>query len=179
MKKIKNKSGFTIIELLVAIALIGILFSIFTLAIDQFREKANIESTLSYLATMKAQSERYYSNYNRFSQSSASSVCYDEDLGFGGISKAGLLVRLMEASQSSKINLGNEIGGSWDTLTCHARSTYGVDSWVVEVPTANSKEDSPEMYCIDSTLPAYIIKKNLLIPGLLSGTVGFSCVDSE
>lgn len=179
MKKINNQNGFTLIELIVAVALIGILFGISISAINQAREKGMDESVASYFASIKTQSERYYSKYNRFSQSSASSVCYDKTLGFGGVDSSGLLSKVASASKSSKINLGNEIGGSWDTVTCHARSSGGVDAWVVEAPTNNSTKDSPEMYCIDSVIGVYVLKKNLLIPAQLESQLGFTCVDSQ
>lgn len=179
MIKDKKQKGFTMIELLVAIALIGILFFVSYGAIDQMREKGYDETVYSYFATAKAQAERYYSKYNKFSKAFNHSVCYDEELGFNGLSSGGLLDKLKDVSGAGKINLGNEIHGDWDTVTCHARSIEGVDSWVIEVPTKNSTEDNPEMYCIDSSLPSFIIKNNVLLDSPnTSSIVGFYCIDS-
>jgi len=177
-----HNKGFTIIELLVVFVLIAILFGIIFASFDNAKKEGMEDTIDSYFMTLKTQSQRYYNKYDKFysKEEGAESICYDKTLGFGGYS--GYLEKIEDLSGASEIELGNEISGDWNTVTCHVMSSSdgSIDKWVVEAPTPDSTSDSPEMYCIDNTMGIVVKMSGVLMSGEnQSSGVGYSCTDRQ
>ena len=71
--KIKTK-GFTLIELMTAVAIIGILSAIVLVSVNSFRVKARDAKRLSDMAQMQAALEMYKNAYGRYPDSDMSGV---------------------------------------------------------------------------------------------------------
>lgn len=158
------KKGFTLLELLIVMALIGI-FTVLTLAsLDKIREKQFEIKIEANFNTLKAQSERYYSRYNTFgiNKEDYNNICTaPKKYGFGSALGPGIFRDLAEDAgvPPDRILTENETSGKWNYATCHATS----DAWVLESPLLDSKSSLPHMYCEDST--GVFIQQNINISG--------------
>ena len=65
IRKKLNSKGFTLIELMIVLAIIGILAAIATPQFASYRQKAYNAAALSYLKTVKTTLEAYYAD-NQF-----------------------------------------------------------------------------------------------------------------
>jgi len=143
------QDGFTLLELLIVISLIGIFTVLVLASLDKIREKQFEIKMEANFSTLKAQAERYYSRYNTFGINAQNpyNVCTaPKEYGFGGADGPGIFKTLAnDANAFPKTE--NETGGGWNIATCHASS----DAWVVESPLLDSKSSLPHMYCEDST----------------------------
>jgi prepilin-type N-terminal cleavage/methylation domain-containing protein len=157
----KKNKGFTLIELLVVLAIIGVLMSIVLISLKSTKSKSKDSVVVSYLSTMKVESEIYY---NSQSNSVYSGLCTtpQEDKGFGGTDGPGML-KLIKDSNSIiySINVDLNNAGGYNTITCHDKS----NAWAVEVPMSISTSASPKMYCIDSLNSTPKETTSLLVAG--------------
>lgn len=135
--KNKNK-GFTLLELLVVIALIGIFAAITAAALGASRKKGTDASLKSTLAGMRAQGELYYSN-NARSYGTGVTVAYTgkcdttTTTNLFGSTIVGTL-------KSAAVSANNDVGTS-ATSSC-AQDT---DSWAYAVTLTDSSS-----WCVDS-----------------------------
>ncbi len=65
-KIVKNRKGFTLVELLVVVAIIGILAAIAIPQFAAYRTRAYNGSTQSDLRNFKTAMEAYYADYQRY-----------------------------------------------------------------------------------------------------------------
>lgn len=156
------QDGFTIMELLIVIALIGIFTVLVLASLDKIREKQFEIKMEANFNTLKAQSERYYSRYNTFGinpQNPSYNICTaPKEYGFGSADGPGIFKTLANDTNAFP-KTENETGGGWNIATCHAEN----DAWVVESPLQDSTSSLPHMYCEDST--GIFIQQNINISG--------------
>jgi len=150
-RNLKYSKGFTLIELMVVISLMGLLSFIVLASMDSAREKGRDLEMQSLFASLRAKSEQYYSKYNIFGTNPEGyNLCsYDKTYGFGGIAGPGLLKDIADSASTSLLNAGSEAPGVWNQVTCHASD----DAWAVEAPLSTSTDGNggSRMLCVDST----------------------------
>ena len=138
-----NKKGFTLLEILVVVALIGIMAAIVVAALSSARNGGNDAAIQGNMANMRAQGELYYTTYGNYGSNSTeySSTCSSTEVasstaGLLSVSNPGLLQFTSEFVQK----LGSE-----NTLCVVAAN--GV-SWAVAVvmPSSNTK-----VACVDNS----------------------------
>ena len=66
MRIFKNKKGFTLIELMIVIAIIGILAAIAIPQFAKYRRKAYNSAALSDLKNFRTDVEAFYADYDRY-----------------------------------------------------------------------------------------------------------------
>lgn len=141
----KNK-GFTLIELLVVIAIIGILSSVVLASLSNARDKGRDAAVKSQLASMKAQSELYYSKNETYYNSRTDNLCYtgQDDGGLAGLLDA--TVSTAGSAESVIINGDGALDPDLE-VRCNVSTTAADDRWAVEAPLS---EDG-RYYCADNT----------------------------
>ena len=136
--KLKKNRGFTILELLVVMAIIGVLTAIVLLAINDARNKGSDGGVKSNLAGARAQAEVFY-NSNTANPETYLGVCNNGIVG--GEATIGFMVDAA-AEAVGLSTYGINTTGSLATATCNTNAT----SWAAEVPLR-----SGGMWCVDST----------------------------
>lgn len=120
-------------ELMVVIAIIGLLVSIVTVSIRSSRSKGNDTGVKRGLSELQKQAEIFfYANDNSYS-----GICTDSKVS----------AQLSNTARVNKISTiqNNGTYGAWDKATCHD----SVKEWAVEVPLAESSDIAPLVWCVD------------------------------
>lgn len=139
-KKISLQNGFTILELLIVVAIIGILVAVSFAYLGESRNKGGNAGVQSNLVNARAQAEVFFTNNNR----SYEGVC-----AVVGTVAIGRHVQ-GAARAYGKTPEGAYADGTasdWDTEACHDLGTV----YAVWVPLKESTSVSPVGWCIDST----------------------------
>ncbi|MDD5318964.1 MAG: type II secretion system protein, partial [Candidatus Pacebacteria bacterium] len=123
----KTPSGFTLIELWVVIAIIGIRSSVVLASLTSARSKGQAAAVQAQLSNMRAQAELYYSNNNNAYGTAANCTSGQ----FSASAATGGLANLVAGVTSQ----------SGATLTCFASTT----AWSAFATIAGNQ------YCVDST----------------------------
>jgi prepilin-type N-terminal cleavage/methylation domain-containing protein len=160
----KNK-GFTLIELLVVIAIIGILSSVVLASLSNAREKGRDAAVKSQLASMKAQSELYYSKNETYYNSATDNLCVAEqdDGGLKGLIDS-TIPTAGSASAVAVDTAGTGFTSADDTVVRCRVSTSPTDKWVVIAPLSTAGE----YYCVDNTGLSKQTATNAIVDGTYS-----------
>jgi type IV pilus assembly protein PilA len=141
-----RKKGFTLIELMVVIAVIGILASIILSFLGQAKNESKNKKIMSMLRTAQSQAEFVYSmrkiNPNTYRDICEITSIPDET---SSMKSAGLYVNgaadTMGVPYSSALN----DPGNKDKATCHSTSS----AWAAEVPLLD--KSGSFMWCVDNS----------------------------
>lgn len=139
----KKNKGFSLIELMMVITIIGILSAIIYVSISGAKAKAANENAKQGLSTAIVQAKLYYfANGESFD-----GVC-DLSSPVGGVKSISdiLLNAAKSTAVGDKYNSINLGAGSWEMTTCYDGSSY----WVAQVPLRGSTVSKPKMFCADS-----------------------------
>lgn len=138
-KSIRNRvGGFTLLELLVVVAIIGILTAIVLISLNDARNKGADAGVKSNLSSARSQAEVFY-NANTVSPNTYDSVCTNGTVG--GVEGIGLMVQ----TAAKSAGLGTYTINGTGTLNDATCNEDGV-SWAAEAPM----KGAGGMWCVDS-----------------------------
>jgi prepilin-type N-terminal cleavage/methylation domain-containing protein len=136
------KKGFTLLELLVVVAIIGVLSTIVLVSLSDSRIRAADAGVKSNLRNAVSQAEIFY-NTNTAAPSSYASVCTNGD-GGGTLGANGIGLHVLTAAKNIGLSSYATNGtGTLATATCNDNA----NSWAAEVPL---RADG-QMWCVDSS----------------------------
>lgn len=155
LSSVKTRQGFTLLELLIVIAIIGILVAVVLASMSQSKAKGADAGVRSNLLNARSQAEVYYTNQNR----SYSGVCNDTSLGIFKMMQAA--ARAQNITPRTPPYMPADVG-AWNKETCHD----SVDAYAVWVPLqvtsfGASRSGFPVGLCIDSLNTTKIINADL------------------
>lgn len=137
-----SSRGFTLMELLIVIAIIGVLVAIVVVALNDARDRGANAGIKSNLDTARSQAEVFY-NVNTDNPNSYINVCTNGVVP-GGVDGIGFAVSAASRAAGLSGAYGINVSGALNTATCKGGGNY----WVAEVPLFN---DGNAMWCVDST----------------------------
>lgn len=128
------------IELLVVVAIIGILASVVLASLNSARNKGADAAIKSSLANTRAQAELFYD--------SQVSPTYEGVCATSGANTIGAMVNAAERAFDGGVTAyADGTASSWDSGQCHDAAT----TWVAWVPLKASVSGTPIGWCVDST----------------------------
>ena len=133
-----NHKGFTILELLIVVAIIGILTGIVLASLNNSRSKGGDSAVKADLANTRSQASLYFisnNNYGTMVAAVGATSCTS-----GAANTIFVLDTLMANQISAAKSAGSGIVSCLNTLT-------GGGAWAV---TANLKTDATLFWCVDS-----------------------------
>lgn len=142
MTKLNKQKGFTLLELLVVVAIIGILTAVILTNTTNARNKGIDAGVKSNLASARQQGEVFY-NTNTVAPDNYTNVCTNGPVG--GALGVGAEV-LAAAKMNHLSSYGINTTGTLTTATCNDSP----EAWAAEVPLTTSGH----MWCVDSTATA-------------------------
>ncbi len=111
MKKIMNQKGFTLIELMIVVAIIGILAAIAIPNFLNYQCKAKQSEAKSHLGTIRSMQEAYFAEYDTYGANAAA-------IGFETKGTARYAIALTTANATTfTITASATINGAADTWT--------------------------------------------------------------
>src|SRR4030095_1773856 len=108
----KNRKGFTLIELLIVVVIIGILAAIAIPKFANTKEKAYLASMKSDLRNMATVEEGYFSDFQTYTNGTASNQGGTTQSLSGFVPSAGL-----------QVGGANPGGTGWSAITSHSATT--------------------------------------------------------
>lgn len=143
MNQFKSKqSGFTLLELLIVIAIIGVLSGIVIIALNDARNKGADAGVKSNLSSARSQAEVFY-NTNTANPNTYVGVCTNGTVG--GADGIGLMI--ITAAKSAGLGAYNVNGvpnaSDLDQASCNEDG----NAWAAEAPL----KGAGGMWCADST----------------------------
>ncbi len=147
MQRVRKMKGFTILELLIVIAIIGILVSIAMMALTQSKSKGADGGVKQNLLNARSQAEYYY-NGAATSTYSYTGVCTD--------GKNGVMKHINAAAQAANAPyvVGNTQNITASQTVCHENDT----GWAAAVPL----KTATGAYCIDNKSFSGVVSLNAL-----------------
>lgn len=150
LSNIKNNKGFTLLELLVVVAIIGILSAIVIYSVQDARNKSADAYIKQNLKTVQTQAEIYFQQYKSYFQNGGSSggKCpnYKEEYFYPNLFQLDSIIKLALVEASKKISNPDFAGSTF----------CGVNEkgWVAAIrlktsPTENDGNDRG--WCVDSS----------------------------
>ncbi len=136
MKKQSYKTGFTLLELLIVIAVIGILAAVIVASLSSAKSKGNDAAVRQNLGSLRSQSEIYYSSYKNFGTNTVLGDCTTTSTIMASTTAVGSFKNIIP-------DLRKNAGGAANTLCSVAA---GGTSWA-----ASARLVSGGYACTDST----------------------------
>lgn len=151
---VKTRQGFTLLELLIVIAIIGIIASVVLASMSQSKAKGADAGVKNNMVNARSQAEVYFTNNNR----SYLGMCNDTSLGIFKMMQAA--ARAQNLTPRATYALAD--GGAWNLETCHD-SIGEYAAWVPLQVTSfgASRSGTPVGVCIDSRNTTKIINADL------------------
>ncbi|MFA5791795.1 MAG: type II secretion system protein [Candidatus Paceibacterota bacterium] len=134
------KKGFTLLELLVVVAIVGILSAVIFGSLNSTRNKGGDAGVKSNLRTAMSQAEIFY-NTNTAVLNTYTDVCANGVVG----GAQGIGLQILAAAKSNGYATYTRDGtGTLTTATCNDNLTF----WAAEVPLKSAGAN--KMWCVDS-----------------------------
>jgi len=146
-----HKRGVTLIEILIVLAILGILASIVLVSTTLTRQMGNDSATRQNIVNMSTQATLYY-NANG---SSYEGLCDDTPPVNGARTLYSMLLKTQQSSKATYLVTSLSTQGATNRVTCHAK----VGGWAVEAPLTSMAP--VHMYCIDSRGIAVVTQEPL------------------
>lgn len=143
---LKNKKGFTLVELLIVIAIIGILSSVVMSSLSEARTEAYDSKVKSQLSNVRAAAELYYNSRLNYG---ASTSWVSNGTGTNGC-EAGMFTDT--ASGLSSLTISANYPAGENTIVCNSNGrAYAVSDnlaatstyWCVDSTGASKQESAP------------------------------------
>jgi len=147
-----KKDGFTLLELLVAMAIIGILAAITLSFMTQSRGKGGDAAVKSNILNARPQAEFYF-NGSATSTNSYVGVCNDARNGIYKQLQAGARA----TGRTPQTTYVNATPSGGDTEVCHSDT----NRYVVWIPMSGSTDSAIRGWCIDSTNASRVVTTGL------------------
>lgn len=141
MKRIFFKRGFTLLELLIVVAIIGILASVVLAALNNARNKGADAGVKSNLANAIRQGEILY-NTRTANRDTYTNACTNGTVD-GATAVGAFVLAAARADGLSSVGYNNSPAASTSVATCNDSAT----AWAAEVPL----KTAGQMWCVDST----------------------------
>lgn len=150
----KSKKGFTLLELLIVITIIGIIAAVVMVSMSQSKAKGADAGVKNNIVNARSQAEVYFTNNNR----SYLGMCNDTSLGIFKMMQAA--ARAQNITPRAAYALAD--AGAWNAETCHD-SDGAYAAWVPLQVTSfgASRSGTPVGVCIDSRNTTKIINADL------------------
>ena len=143
LTKPKSMSGFTLIELMIVVAIISILATLALPRFERFQEQARLTEAINMISSIKESIELFRLENN------ASPLSSGGVLGTSGINDLGLLVKIPDDTHFEYFITPNPSGGvpaSVDNLRVGARHPFGISSNALDALSVNSNEEGVQFY---------------------------------
>ena len=145
----KNRTlGFTLVELLVVISIIGVLSSVVFASLSSAKAKAKNAAIISNFATLRTHAELYYDQYGEYSYNYIDQACNKED---GTYAMYPIEIAVAKgwffASEPAWSALHGARNLSTDPTQSRCRSN-GTDKYAIAIRTASTNIQS---ICVDYT----------------------------
>lgn len=141
----KDQRGFSLIELLVVISIIGLLSSIILASLTVARNRGADAAIKSNLANARSEAEIFWNNNNTYEVDASNRVC-----ALTGTNVIGDSVQAAESvydGLAGGVSYVDTTASTWSNAQCHESSS----AWVAWVPLRASTSGSPRGFCVDST----------------------------
>lgn len=185
MKTNKNK-GFTLVELLIVIAIIGILSAVVISALGSARKNSKEKSAIAQMNQARNQAEIFYNSHGNYQN-----LCYDATLSDTDVGMKPFIIKALKAlgadvpesyykpQEISVTSTGTFVQGSF--ARCHSTNSgyFFNPRWAAQIPLLRTGSDNKQLfYCIDSTGESFETTRDLANP-LNADTEYLSCVQED
>ena len=143
--KIKFKKGFTLLEILIVVAIIGILSAVVLAALNNARNKGGDAGIKANLRNANAQAEIFW-NTNTTNPNTYTSVCTNGTVG--GVLGVGSFV--LAAAKDDGLSSYNTNGAPSLPSQSVASCNDSAGAWAAQVPLSTASGTN-QMWCVDST----------------------------
>ncbi|MDH4189191.1 MAG: prepilin-type N-terminal cleavage/methylation domain-containing protein [Betaproteobacteria bacterium] len=126
----RNATGFTLIELMIVVAIISILAAVALPQYNQYVTRSKLTEATSQLADLRTKMEGYYLDNRRYSSTTGGGTC--------GVVPAAADSKYFDiACASSTLKTG--VGDQTYTITATGKSSAGMTGFVLTIDHSNTK----------------------------------------